>query len=119
MRGGGDVAQLVRDRLHPRRHEVEEDPALEAERRPVELVVADEAVVLVPAGAGEPHAIHDRVRGSLEPLERPEGGQRHRRLPALGARERVPARQRVVHIHLVNGRTDGKVVQYEISAYRS
>ena len=46
---GGEVAELVPDRLDPRGHEVEEDAAVETERRPVELVVADEPVVLVAA----------------------------------------------------------------------
>ena len=55
-----DLAELARHRLDARRHEVQEDARLEAERRPVELVVADEAVVLAAAGAGEADAIDDR-----------------------------------------------------------
>ena len=44
-------------------------PACEAERRPVELVVADEAVVLAAARAREADAVDDGMRRALEPLE--------------------------------------------------
>ena len=44
-------------------------PAVEAERRPVEVVVRDEAGVLVPAAAREADAEDGRVRGAGKPLE--------------------------------------------------
>src|SRR5207237_8922384 len=48
-----EIAELVGDHLDPRGHQVDEYAGVEAERRPVELLVADETVMVVPGGAGE------------------------------------------------------------------
>jgi hypothetical protein len=43
-----------------------------AERRPVELVVGDETRMLLAAAAVEANAIHGRMRGAGQALERAE-----------------------------------------------
>ena len=60
---GGEVGELGLDRLEPRGHQVEEGRlAAEPERRPVELVVRDEAWMLAAAGAAELDLEHGGVR---------------------------------------------------------
>src|SRR6476469_7256001 len=59
---GGELAELCADRVETSGHEVEELPRGESERRQVELLVRQEAVVLLTAAAIEPDAEHGRVR---------------------------------------------------------
>src|SRR6476646_1678056 len=64
---GGELAELGRDGIAVSGHEVEElSRAAEAEWRPVELLMRQEAVMLVAAAAVESHAEHGRVRGTGE-----------------------------------------------------
>ena len=89
-------------------HEVQELAAGEAERRPVEIVVGDEAVVLVAAAAGEPHPVDGGMRRPGQALDPAERRQRHVRLPARRTREGVAAGERVVHVEVVFGTADGE-----------
>src|ERR1051325_5290371 len=102
----GEVGELPFDSLEPRRHQVEEDALGEPERRPVELVVRDEARMLLAAAAVEVDLEDGRVRCSRKLLDPPEGRQGDAGLPTLRARERVPRRQRVVHGSVVIGAPD-------------
>jgi len=54
----------------------------EPERRPVEIVVRDKALVAVAAAAVELDAIDGRVRRPGKALDAPESVQRHVRLPS-------------------------------------
>ena len=102
-----EVGELARDVVEPTRHQVEVLAVGEAERRPVELVVGNEADVVSPAPTGEADAIDGRVRRAWQPLELAKRRQRHARLAADGAGEGVPARERVVHGGVVIGTSDG------------
>jgi len=79
------------------RHQVHERAGGRAERRPVELVVRDEPVVLVAAAARKANPVDDGVCGTREPVEAAERRQRHACLLPVRTRERVPARESVVH----------------------
>ena len=57
----------------------------------------DEALVLLPARAGEQDLEDRRVRGAGETLELTEVGQCDAGLTPCGAREREPSRQSVIH----------------------
>src|SRR6185312_5190332 len=92
--------------------------ALEPERRPVELVVPDEPVVLVAAGAGEADAVDDRVRGSRQALERAERGEGDTGLTGARTRERVPTGDRVVHVRVVNRPPDGETAESSVFEQR-
>ena len=79
----------------------------EPERRPVELVVADEPVVLVPAaahrsGRGRPPDVRSRERSIRRNADRGTCVS-----PRARARERVAAREHVVHAEVVDGAADG------------
>jgi hypothetical protein len=54
--------------------------------------------VVLAASAGEADAEHGRMGGAREPLDLPEGGQSDACLAPGGAGERVPGRQRVIHV---------------------
>ena len=78
---GSELAELHADGVEVRRHEVQElSRAAEAERRPVEILMRQEAVVLLAAAAVEPHAEDGRMRGTGEPLDAPESREQHVRL---------------------------------------
>ena len=55
-------------------------PAREPERRPVELLVREQAVVLLAAVAAEPDAEDGRVRSSRQLFDAAEGREQHVRL---------------------------------------
>src|SRR5438874_1599238 len=93
----GEIAELGGDRLDPRRHQVQQRAGLGPERRPVEVVVADEGGVLPTARAREADAEDRRMRGARQSLGEPERRERDARLAARRARERVPAPESVVH----------------------
>ena len=100
--GGREIEQLGGERVLVRGHEVVESGARRAaERRPVEIVVGHEAGVIIAAAAREDDAIHRRVLRPRKLLEQAERGQRHALRAPVWTRERVPARQRVVHHFLV------------------
>src|SRR5207302_11384273 len=102
-----ELAELGRHRLDTGGHQVQEDAALETEGRPVELVVADEPVMLVPARACEADAVDDRVCRAGERLERAEGREGDAALSVPRTGERVPARESVVHGEVLIGLPDG------------
>ena len=77
---GGQLAELVGERLEPVGHQVEEHAALQAERRPVEIVVRDEPPVLLAATASEQHLEDRWMLGARQPLQLPEGRKRDTRL---------------------------------------
>jgi len=104
---GREIAELRLDPVEPRGHEVEEDATLETERRPVEVVVGDEPLVLLPAAAREEDAVDRRVRRPRQAPELAEGRQRHVCLAVRGAGEGEPAGQGVVHGSFLN-RPDGR-----------
>ena len=69
----GQIGELALARIEPCGHHVVEASALKAERSPVEIVVRDQAAVLLPAGAGEQDAEDCRVSGAGEAFELAEG----------------------------------------------
>src|SRR5579884_3067874 len=122
------IAELVADRLDPRRHQVDERrPVLHAERRPVELLVRDEAGMVVPAPARELDTVDGGMMRPGQLVETAEPGQADSRLAVHGARERIRGRQRVVHALSLPHAADGGNTsapgaerdQYVISACRS
>src|SRR2546430_9490392 len=107
---GSELAELHADGVEVRRHEVQElSRAAEAERRPVEILMRQEAVVLLAAAAVEPHAEDGRMRGTAEPLDAPESREQHVRLAPYPTGERVATREGVVHAHVVETTPDGSV----------
>src|SRR5581483_6778252 len=84
-----EIAELRVELLDTGRHQVHEGAALEAERRPVELLVGDEARMLVAARAGETDAEDGRMRCPGQAVELAEGRQLHARLAPRGAGEGV------------------------------
>src|SRR4029079_2915908 len=69
-----EPAELRCELLAARRHQVEVRRAfIEPERRPVELVVADERNMLVTAPAREHDAVHRGMRGPRQALDLTEG----------------------------------------------
>src|SRR6202035_15351 len=102
------LAQLATNRLEPRGHEVEELARGKPERRPVELVVCDEPVVLGAAAAVESDAEDGWMGGTGESLDGPGGRERDLRLPPHGARKGVAARERIVHADVVETTPDGE-----------
>src|SRR5206468_13106586 len=69
-----EVGELAFDRVEGRGHQVQEDTLrLEAERRPVELVVRDEPRMLPAAAAVEVDVEDRRVPGARKLLDPPEG----------------------------------------------
>jgi hypothetical protein len=58
------LGELVREAVEPGSHQVVEGSAAEAERCPVEIVVRDQPVVLLPARTREENVEQRRVRGS-------------------------------------------------------
>jgi hypothetical protein len=70
------VAELAADGLEARGPEVEELTRAETERRPVELLVRDQAGVFLAASAGEPHTEEGRMRSARQLLDAPERRQR-------------------------------------------
>src|SRR6478752_9065619 len=105
---GRQLAELAPGRLEPRRHQIEELPRPEPERRPVEIVVRDEPVVLLPASTVEPDAKDGGVRRAGELLDAAERRQQHVRLAPRGAGEGVTAGERVVHGDVVETTSDEK-----------
>src|SRR5262249_24634447 len=99
-------------------HQVQERAATEPERRPVEVVVRDEARVLLSARAREVDPVHDRVRSAWKSLERTERRQAHRRLASGRTRKRVRRCQDVVHLPLCIGR-GGQYCKSEKTSYPS
>src|SRR4029077_18858793 len=85
---GCELAQLGAHWVDPRGHEVEELARLEPERRPVELLVRHEAVVLAPTAAAEPDPEEGRMRGAGEFLDAHEGRKGHLRLTSDGTGKR-------------------------------
>ena len=68
-----EVGQLGGERVAPRGHQVHEPRLLlETERRPVEVVVAHEARMLLPAATFELDPVHRRVLRARQLLEPPE-----------------------------------------------
>ena len=102
-----ELAELAAGGLEPRSHQVEELAGVEAERRPVEVVVGDEAVVLLATAAVEPDAEDRGMRGSRELLDAAEGGEQHVGLAPYGTGKGVAARERVVHADVVETTPDG------------
>src|SRR4051794_3306396 len=106
----GELAELSDDGVEVSRHEVQElSRAAEAERRPVELLVRQEAAVFVTAVAVELHAEDGRMRSTGELLDAPEGREQHVRLAPYRTGERVATREGVVHAHVVETTPDGSV----------
>ena len=105
-----ELAELGAGGVEACGHEVHELAGGQAERRPVELLVREEAVVLAAARAVEPHAKDGRVRSAGEPLDAPEGREQHLGLASHRTRERVAARERVVHADVVETTPDGERV---------
>jgi hypothetical protein len=101
-----ELAELGSYRIEPRGHEVEKLAGAKPERRPVELFVREQAVVLGAAAAVEPHPEDSRMSGARQPLNAEEGRQRHVRLAPYRTRERVAARQRVVDRDVVETAPD-------------
>ena len=66
------LQELVGGVAGARGHEVDEPARVASERRPVEVVVRDEALMLLAAAAVEADAVDGRVRRAGEPLEQPE-----------------------------------------------
>ena len=81
---------------------------MEAERRPVEVIVRDEPVVLLPTAAAEADSEDGWMRGAGQLLDASKGRERNLRLPAHGAGERVAARERVVDADVVETTPDGR-----------
>src|SRR6185437_17039542 len=95
--------------FEPRGHEVEKLlPRGEAERRPVEILVREESVVLLAAPAVEADAEDGRVRGAGQLLDAPERREQHVGLASHRTGERVAARERVVHADVVETTPDGE-----------
>ena len=93
----GEIRELGVDEVEACGHQVVEDPALQAERRPVEIVMRDEPFVLFTAGACEEDLEDRGMRGAGKPFELPKRGQCDTRLSPCRAREGEPSRQSVVH----------------------
>src|ERR671936_2252491 len=102
----GQVGELVLERVELRSHQVQEDTVAEAERRPVELVVRDQARVPPATAAVEGDLVDGRMRCAGELLDVAEGRQRHVRFPPLRARELVARLENVVHRAVVIGPPD-------------
>src|SRR5205814_1863437 len=83
------VGELVLERLELRGHQVEEDALAEPERRPVELVVRDQARVPPAATAVEGDLVDGRVRRTRKLLDPAERRERDLGLPTLRARKLV------------------------------
>ena len=97
-----EVDELRIERLEPGGHQVQKCGALvQPERRPIEFVVGDETDVIFAAAAGETDAEQGRADRARQSVDLPEGGQAHARLAPGRAGERVPGRQRVVHVAVV------------------
>jgi len=94
----GEIGELRRDVLEPRGHEVQEPVLGEAQRRPVELGVGDEARMLLTAGTVEDDLEHSRVLGAGESVEQAKGRQADASLASGGAGKRVPRGECVVHL---------------------
>ncbi len=71
------------------------------ERRPVEVVVCDEALVLVPAVAREGDLVDRGMGGARQPVDHSERGERQADLAPDGAREGVEPGQPVVHLGII------------------
>src|SRR5262249_53165328 len=80
-----------------RGHQVEEPSLAEPEGGPVELVVRDEARMLLAAGACELDLVDGRMRRSGQPHEPAERRERHVRRAEARAGKRVAAAENVVH----------------------
>ena len=78
-------------------HEIDELACVPSERRPVEIVVGDQALMDVAAAAVEAHAVDGGMRRARQPFEQPEGREGHVGLLSPWAREGVPGCERVVH----------------------
>ena len=103
----GELTELGAQRVEVSGHQVEElAGAAEAERGPVELLVRQEAVVLLPAAAVESDAEDGRVRRAWELLDAPEGREQHVCLSPHRTGECVTARERVVHADVVETTPD-------------
>jgi len=97
----GQVGQLAVDRVERGGHQVQEDAfLLEAQRRPVELVVRDEARMPAAAAAVEVDLEDGRVLGPRKLRDPAEGRERDPSLPPLRAGEAVSARECVEHAFL-------------------
>ena len=69
---GGHLAELVADLALTVRHQVEEGAGVQPERRPVEVVVRDQAGVFVPTWAREGDREHRGMGGAGQPLQAAE-----------------------------------------------
>src|SRR5207244_6585182 len=99
---GGEIRELRLDEVEAGGHEVVERTFSKSQWRPVEVVMRDEALVLLPAAALEEHLEHRGMSGPGEPLQLTERRQRHTHFTTCGARKREPSGQRVVHGCLSN-----------------
>ena len=96
-----ELEEVGRGGLDLRGHEVHEGKVAAGERRPIEVVVRDKALMLVPAVAGERDLVDGRMSRSRQAIDDPEGGERQTDLAPDGAREGVAPGQAVVHLTII------------------
>src|SRR5437764_1307898 len=72
---GGEIRELGVDEVEACRHQVVKDPALQPERRPVEIVMRYESFVLLAAGACEQDLKDGGMRSAGESFELAKRGQ--------------------------------------------
>ena len=108
---GGDVAELVSGIRMRAVIRSTNDPASEPERRPVEIVVRDEARMLVAARARECDREHRRMDRAGQTLQAAERRRASRRSPRARTGEHVARPQRVVHI--------GELCRYPADTHQS